>query len=59
MHLTMSGIFVRYSILKAHPIPLKMTLVGTLIVEAFRRSGLLNKLRVLRVANFMRIAIGV
>ena len=54
---TMPGIFVEYNFLKAHPIPFKMTLVSTLIVGAFGRSGLLNALRMWHVANFMRIAI--
>ena len=42
---TMPGIFVGYNFLKAHPIPFKMTLVSTLTVGAFGRSGLLNALR--------------
>ena len=42
---TIPGIFVGYNFLKAHPIPFKMTLVSTLSVGAFGRSGLLNALR--------------
>ena len=41
----MPGIFVGYNFLKAHPIPFKMTLVSTLTVGAFGRSGLSNVLR--------------
>ena len=42
---TMPGIFEGYDFLKAHSIPFKMTLVSTLTVGAFARSGLLNALR--------------
>ena len=40
----MPGIFVGYTFLKAHSIPFKMTLVGTLSVGALWRGGLLNTL---------------
>ena len=38
-------IFEGYNFPKAYPIPFKMTLVSTLTVGAFGRSGLLNVLR--------------
>ena len=40
----MPGIFVEYTFLKAHSIPFKMTVVGTMSVGAFWRGSLLNTL---------------
>ena len=53
----MPGIFEAYNFLKAHSIPFKTTLVSTLTVGAFGRSGLLNALRTCHVANCMKITI--
>ena len=53
----MPGIFVGYTFLKAHSIPFKMTLVGTLSVGAFWRGGLLNTLPICHFTVYTKYVI--
>ena len=53
----MPGIFVGYIFLKAHSIPFKVTLVGTLSVGAFWRGGLLNTLPICHFTVYTKCVI--
>ena len=50
----MPGIFVGYTFLKAHSIPVKMALVSTLFVEAFWRDGMINTLPICHVTVYTK-----
>ena len=52
-----AGDFVGYTFLKAHSIPFKMTLVGTLSVGAFWRGGLLNTLPICHFTVYTKCVI--